>query len=237
MTRYLHHLIVLILVLLSTTPAAAQDARWDNAPCASLREGWFLEAGLDMTALKPYHYPFSETFPKGRTHGISVGFGKRFSPVISLRARFNWENGLFRNKRLEWMTPIEIDPETGQYTSLSYDMGGSFLPYLDVVVSMPNFIAGYNPQRRWDLGLLARGGIANNRGQSSSSPLLGLGCSFNYKVAHRTHLYADLSYQAVTSEYLHKLPNASTGMKVPTAHNAMFVLHAGVQFDLGRLTR
>lgn len=200
----------------------------------TLREGWFVEAGLDMTVLKPYNYPFAETFSKGRMEGVAIGIGKRFSPVISLRARINWENGLFRNKHLEWMTPLKDYPETGPYTSINYDEGGNIFSYLDVEVSMPNFLGSYNPQRRWDLGLLARGGVAHNRGQGSSSPLLGLGCSFNYKLARRTHLYADLTYQAVTSEFLHKLPHATTGMTVPTAHNGMFALHAGVQFDLGK---
>lgn len=44
------------------------------ARCFSLKEGWFLEAGLDMNMINPYGLPFSEVFPKGRSHGVDVAF-------------------------------------------------------------------------------------------------------------------------------------------------------------------
>lgn len=201
----------------------------------SLREGWGVEAAVDMSNMLPYGLKASETFPKGRTHGISVGLTKRFSPQITIRARLNWENGigLFRNNRLEWMVPL--DPETMLSTNI--DEGGCLFPYMDVLVSVPNFFAGYDPKRRWDVQIIPRAGMVINRHNNSTSPLLGMGCGFDYRLSRRVHAFADFTYEATTTDFVIGIPGAGTGMTVATGHNKILALHAGVHVDLGRLGR
>lgn len=199
----------------------------------SLREGWFVEAGLDMTVLNPYNKAFSETFTKGRSEGISGAFGKRFSPEVALRFRMNWENGLpiFRNKRLEWIPPV--DPENG-YLSTNMDEGGALFLYMDVPVSLPNLIGHYRPERRWDVLLTPRAGLGSNVGLGSWSPYVGLGCGFTYDLTRRVGLYADLTYAGITSEFVSGVPGAGTGMSVSTGFNGIISLHAGVRVNLGK---
>lgn len=201
----------------------------NNARCYSLREGWFVEAGLDMTVLNPYGFDFSETFPKGRSHGISAAFGKQFSPEIALRFRMNWENGLplFRNKRLEWMAPI--DPDTHMSTNM--DGGGAMFLYMDVPISLARLI-DRNYCRRWDVLLTPRAGLGGNLAISSWSPYVGMGCGYTYRINRRVTLYSDLTYAGITSEFFSGVPGAGTGMSVSTGFNGIISLHAGVRVGL-----
>lgn len=226
-----HHIITALLLATAVhLPAMGQT----EAPCAhlaSLRQGWFVEAGLDMTNHLPYGLPRDGAFAKGRTHGINVGFGKRFSPDIALRARFEWENGfsLFRNKRLEWVGPVD----KSTLLSTNMDGGGCFFPYVDVLVSLPSLIAGHDAARRWDVQFAPRMGLGGNLATDSWSPLLGLGLGANYRVARHAEVYADFVYEAITTDFVRDIPGAGTGMKVPIGHNKMLALNAGIRFNLG----
>lgn len=199
--------------------------------CYTLREGWFVEAGLDMTLDNPYGCDFSEVFPKGRTHGLNVAFGKMFSPGIGLRFRMNYENGLpiFRNKRLEWLGPVDAGNNN---LSLNMDEGGAMFLYMDVLVSLPDLIAGHRPHRRWDVLLIPRAGLGGNLGIDSWSPTVGMGCGYTYRVGQRATLYTDLNYSGITSEYFTHVPGAGTGMAVSTGFCGILSLHAGVRIGL-----
>lgn len=211
--------------------ATAQEATTGH--CFSLREGWFVEAGLDMTVLNPYNKAFGETFTKGRSEGISGAFGKRFSPEVALRFRMNWENGLpiFRNKKLEWIPPVDA---SNGFLSTNMDEGGAMFLYMDVPVSLPNLLGGYRPERRWDVLLTPRAGLGGNLGISSWSPYVGLGCGFTYDFTRRVGLYADLTYAGITSEFVSGVPGTGTGMSVSTGFNGIVSLHGGVRVYLGK---
>lgn len=202
--------------------------------CFSLKEGWFLEAGLDMNMYNPYGLPFSEVFPKGRSHGIDVAFGKYFTPGIGVRARLNWENGLplFENKRLEWLSPVGPN-------GLNMDAGGCVWAYLDVLMSIPALCSYPAHNRRWDVLLIPRAGIGTNCYLGSLSPIVGMGTGFTYRLSRRIKLYADLSYQGITSEFFGDSAGnehvSGTGMEVPTGFNGILTLQAGVQVNIGRL--
>lgn len=203
------------------------------AHCFSLREGWFVEAGLDMTVLNPYSKKFRQTFTKGRTEGISAAVGKRFSPEVALRFRMNWENGLpiFRNNKLEWIPPVDPD---NHFLSTNMDEGGALFLYMDVPISLPNLIKGYRPERSWDVLLAPRAGLGSNVAKSSWSPYVGLGAGFTYDFNSRVGLYTDLTYAGITSEFFGGVPNATTGMSVSTGFNGIISLHAGVRVHLGK---
>lgn len=198
----------------------------------SLREGWFAEAGLDMTMLNPYNKDFGEVFPKGRSHGLSVAVGKKFSREIGLRFRLNWENGLplFRNKRLEWFAPV--DKET--LLSTNMDEGGAMFLYMDVPVSLLQLCRWVGPTSRWDFLVTPRAGLGGNLGLGSWSPYVGVGLGTTYRLTRRTSLYADLTYAGITSEFFSGVPETCTGMGVSTGFNGIISLHGGVRVDLGR---
>lgn len=196
----------------------------------SLREGWFVEAGLDMTLYNPYSFDFGQVFPKGRTHGINAAFGKQFSREIGLRFRMNWENGLllFRNKGLAWVGPI--DPESHESTNM--DKGGAMFLYMDVPISLARLFAGNQPDWDWDVLLIPRAGLGGNLAQSSWSPYVGMGCGFTYRLNNRVSLYSDLTYSGITSEFFSGVPGAGTGMGVGWGFNGIISLHAGVRIGL-----
>lgn len=199
----------------------------------SLRTGWFVEAGLDMTVLNPYGFDFADTFPKGSSFGLSAAFGKRFSPEISLRFRMNWENGLplFRNKRLEWIPPVDPD---NNYLSTNMDHGGALFLYMDVPISLSNLIGSYRPDRKWNVLLSPRAGLGGNLGLNSWSPYVGMGCGYTYRLNRRLTLYSDLTYAGITSEFFSGIPGAGTGMGVGWGFNGIISLHAGVRCYLGK---
>lgn len=206
---------------------------------ASWAEGWFVEAGLDMTNHLPYGVQKGGGFNKGRTHGVAVGLGKRFSPEIALRARVNWENGLplMANNKLEWVSPV--DPDT--HLSTNGDNGGCVFPYIDALVSLPALFAAHDATRRWDVQFIPRMGLGINVASGSWSPLLGMGLGASYRVAPRVDLYADYMYEAITTDFVlgeegkhNGVPGAGTGMLVPAGHNKMLPLNVGVRIRLGK---
>lgn len=220
----------------SSRSEAATTAAETPARCFSLREGWFLEAGLDMNMINPYGLPFSEVFPKGRSHGVDVAFGKYFTPGIGVRARLNWENGLplLENKRLEWLCPIGPNGR-------NMDAGGCVWAYLDVLASIPSLCGYRNYNRRWDVLLVPRAGFGTNRYLGSLSPIVGMGAGATYKLSRRVKLYADLCYQGITSEFFGDSAGdervSGTGMDVSTAFNGILTLQAGVQVNIGRIQK
>lgn len=207
--------------------------------CLTMREGWFAEAGLDMTLYNVYNRDFSDAFSKGRTQGLTIGIGKRFSPEVALRVRANWENGLsfMGNPKLEWISPI--DPSTQLSTNV--DHGGCLFTYLDVMVSLSALFGSRDRQRAWDILFIPRAGVGSNRGFNSWSPLVGMGMGYTHRISHRLKVYADLTYSGITSEFISGdnsqgtgIPDTTTGMFTSTGFNGIMSLHAGLQIDLNK---
>ena len=101
------YILTMLFMTAFTLNMTAQDTASNNQQdvvvCKSFWNGWFVEAGLDMTLHNPYGHNFSKVIPKGTSFGLNAGVGKWFSPDIGLRGRINWENGfpLFENKKPE----------------------------------------------------------------------------------------------------------------------------------------
>ena len=219
-------LFVLSLMFFFTSTSYAQEQHKDtsNDPIVtnSFWSNWYLQAGLDMTLLNPYGCNFSNVFPKGKTFGLNVGVGKWFSPEISIRARFNWENGfpLFRNDHIEWLSKDNMDE------------GGFIMICGDVLINLHNIIAGYDDKRKWNMLVFPRAGFISNLGIGSSSPVVGVGIGSTYRLNKRLSLYADIAYQLLTSEFFDGL--STTGMGVSKGSNGFFNFNIGVQWDLGK---
>lgn len=188
---------------------------WDN---------WFIQTGLDMGLVNPYGYDFSQVFPKGKTFGVNLMMGKRFTPEFALRGRVQWENGLIENHHLEWVPPMDNPSE-------NFDKHGFGALSLDAMLNLTNVIAGYDPQKKWHTSAFARTGVITQFVESSGSPLMGAGIEQTYRLTDQLSLYGSLGYQVTTSE---GMGVSSTGMDVATGSNGFFDIGLGVVVDLGR---
>lgn len=196
----------------------------------SFKEGWFFQAGLDMTLHKPYRQHFNEVFPKGRTMGFEGAIGRFFSDEIAARVHVNWENGfpLFKNKKLEWVAP-------GGANGINMDKGGYVNANLDIMLSSISLIKGVGSNKTWDILPFARAGIGSNLATKSASPVVGAGIEGVYHFKKRLGIYADISYNAITSEFYEDV--SVTGMSVSTGHNGFFEIGGGIMIGLGKQNR
>lgn len=183
---------------------------------------WFVQAGLDMSLQNPYGCNFSKVIPKGMSFGLDAAVGKWFTPEVALRAKVNWENGLVKNDRLEWIAPAGRNGE-------NYRKGGYVLMTADVLLNVHHIFFGYDEQRRWQLSAYPRAGLIHNFAIDSASPVVGVGIENTYRLNDRVSLFADVDYQATTSES----SAGHTGMGVSSGSNGFFDLSVGVQIDLG----
>ena len=214
-----------IYIIGGVTLATAQDKQ--QTVTGSIWGNWFVQAGLDMTLQNPYGCNFSQVFPKGKTFGLDVAFGKWFSPHVAVRGKVNWENGLplFENKHLEWVGPAE-DPTS------NIDEGGIVILSVDCPVSVKNIFMDYDPDQKWNFYVFPRAGLGCNLAISSSSPMVGVGLGGTYKVKGRLSVYADMADQVITSEFTGGV--SGTGMSVAAGSNGFFDFNVGVQIDLGK---
>lgn len=190
---------------------------WDN---------WFVQAGGDMCLLKPYNYDFSEVFPKGQTYGFNVSLGKWFTPEFGLRGRLQWDNGLIKNTKLEWVPPVG-NPEQ------NYKEGGWGVATVEALANFSTIISGYDPDRRWNTSVFVRAGIISQFVVSSASPLMGTGIEETFRLNDRLSLFGAAGYQVTTSE---GMGVSTTGMSVATGTNGFMNIDFGVVVDLGRNT-
>ena len=177
---------------------------WDN---------WYGQVGVDMTLMNPYGTNFTEVFPKGKAFGIDIGVGKWFTPEFGIRAKVNWENGIFKNDNAIWLE--KADQTHGGWVSI---IG-------DAIFNLHNLFGDYNPNRRWNLSVYPRMGLLISL-KNEGSPLIGIGINNTYRLNDKWSLYADIDYQGVSSALGYM---ADTG----TGHNGFLDINVGVQLDLG----
>ena len=185
--------------------AVVTNSFWDN---------WYVQAGLDMSLLNPYGCNFKNVFPNGKSFGVNVGLGKQFTPVFGFRGYFKWENGIFSNDEAKWLSKAESKK------------GGYIMIAGDVMLNVQNLLGEYNPQRKWNMMLFPRMGALMCLQSGVGSPVIGLGISNTYRLNNKWSLYADVSYQFVTS---------ALGSRTDTGsgNNGFLDLNVGAKFDLG----
>lgn len=225
-------LVLLTIMISCATSMFAQNntnvSANDVVICNSFGDNWFVQAGIDMTLQNPYKHNFAEVFPKGKSFGLDAAVGKYFSPELGARVRLNWENGcpLFKNNHLEW---IATDKESGK---TNMEKGGYMAAYIDVMLNVTNAFCGYDADRKLSFVIFPRAGLCTNFATESLSPMVGVGCGCTYRISDKLHLYADVAYQSITSEFYGDI--ACTGMSVSSGSNGFLDFHVGVQFDLGK---
>ena len=217
----------LILILLSALSLSANAQTTDNAVLmAPLNRNWYVQTGIDISLQKPYSYEFSDAFKEGLSWGIDAAIGRWFTPEIGLRVKVNWENGIpmFGWNKANWIAPF-YEPGTNM------KRGGYLITNGDLQLDVHNIFFGYNPDRNWNMQVFARAGVAYNFGVSKGSPLIGVGIGNTFRVGKKkaTILYADISYNGVSSGFT---GYESTETDVGTGHNAFVDINFGVQFHL-----
>lgn len=200
------------------------------------RDNWNLQFGLDMNLQSPHNYEFSESFKKGRSFGVDAAVGHWFTPEIGLRARLNWENGIpfFGKNRAEWLAPFTRPDENGDVIDnrgINMERGGYIVMNGDVMFDIHNIFFGYKPNRVWNLQVYPRAGVVYNFGCSKGSPLLGLGIGNTMRINKRVQIYADATFNGVSSGFT---GDRSTSTGTGSNFNAFFDFNAGVVVNLGK---
>lgn len=187
-------------------------------------DNWYAQVGLDISLQNPYGYDFSKVFPNGKTFGIDVAAGKWFTPVIGLRAKLNWENGipLFENHHANWLAPLGKP-------GVNMDKGGYIDLVGDVQFNLHNLFSAYDADRKWNAMIFGRAGAIYNFGATDGSPLLGLGIGNTYRFDDRWSVALDVAYNMTSSAVV---PQAYTG--VGSGSNGFFDITLSAQMDLGR---
>ena len=199
-------------------------------------EGWYVQAGLDMTLQNPYGYDFSDVFPNGKTFGIDVAVGKQFAPEIGVRGKVNWENKvpLLKNDHANWLAPF-------YQPGVNRDKGGYLGVYGDLIINLKNLFRTFRTQSAsdgqsmdnvWDVSLYPRMGVVYNFGISKGAPLLGGGLLTTYRLNDRWRLYADVAYNMCASGFVGSEYVEGTG--TGSNSNGYLDMNLGVQIDLGR---
>ena len=201
----------------TTDHSVQTNGFWDN---------WFLQAGLDMSLMNPYGCNFfSNVFPKGQTFGLNAALGKWFTPEVALRGRVNWENGIIKNSRLEWVPPSDA-PEK------NYDGHGFAVFSLDAMLNLTNLLVGFRSDKLWHTSVYVRAGIINHFHIGSASPLMGAGVEQSYHLHDRWNLFGSFGYQVTTSESSSGL----TGMNAGKGSNGFFNIDIGFIYEIGKRT-
>lgn len=189
------------------TDSVVTNSFWDN---------WYGQIGADMTLFNPYGCNFMNVFPNGKSFGVDIALGKWFSPEIGVRAKLNWENGIFKNDHAVW------------YSRAHSEHGGFVTLLGDLQLNVFNLIGKYNSKRKWNLSVYPRAGALLNMETKDGSPVLGIGISNTYQLNDKWSIYADLDYQAISSV----LTDESTG--TGSGSHGYFDINIGIQFNFGK---
>ena len=206
---------LLLLIASCNLSVAQEEGRIESSAVVTNKfwDNWYGQLGVDMTLMNPYGTNFKEVFPKGKAFGIDIGVGKWFRPEFGIRAKVNWENGLFKNEHAVWLE--KADQKHGGWVSI---IG-------DAMFNLHNLFGDYNPNRRWNISVYPRMGLLISL-KNEGSPLIGIGINNTYRLNDKWSLYADIDYQGVSSALGYM---ADTG----TGHNGFLDINVGVQLDLG----
>lgn len=216
----------LLALALSAVWASTSFAQLTDHAVAKnpMKDNWYLLAGLDMSLQAPYGYDFADVFPNGKTFGINAGFGKWITPELGLRAKVNWENGikLFENHHANWLAPFD---EPG----VNMDKGGYVAMIGDIQFDIHNIICGYDADRKWNLQVYPRAGLAYNFGAEKGTPVLGIGIGNTYRLNDKYVLFADVDYHLLSSGFVACVKNTGDGSNA----NGFLDINVGVQFNIG----
>lgn len=179
-----------------------------------------------MSLQNPYGHDFlGDVFPNGKSFGLNVAMGKWITPVLGLRGRVNWENGikLLKNGHDNWLAPFD---QPGK----NMDKGGYLTVVGDIQIDLHNLIWGYREDRLWNMQVYPRAGGAYNFGVSKGTPLVGVGIGNTFKLNDQLGLYFDVAYNMVSSGFVGVEKDTGTGSN----SNGFFDISLGVTFNISK---
>ena len=201
------------------TPATSKYSVATN----SFWSNWFVQAGIDANVVSSYRYGglFKKDWHDGRTYGFDFAVGKWFAPSIGARLKLNWENGAFhhafRNADHVWEAPNGCK---GGYAQLLFD----------TEFNLSNIFCGYNEDRVWNLIFFPRFGLIRNFGLNSYAPTLGVGFESTWKISKRVGVYADVSYQWTTNDFIPYWDNKWSAFRA----NNIAGVDLGITYNIGK---
>lgn len=213
---------VFLLALCGVRAQGSQENYYVN----SFWSNWYVQAGLDMSLQNPYGHDFmGEVFPNGKSFGVDVALGKWATPILGLRGRMNWENGikLLKNGHDNWLAPFD---EPGR----NMDKGGYLTVVGDIQIDLHNLIWGYKVDRLWNMQVYPRAGAAYNFGVSKGTPLIGIGIGNTFKINDKLGIYFDVAYNMVSSGFVGVEKDTGTGSN----SNGFFDISLGVNINISK---
>ncbi len=207
-----------------TSKAAAQENVTERNP---FWRNWYAQMGLDMTLQNPYGYNFADVFPNGKSFGMDLAIGKRFTPQIGFRMKLNWENALplLENDQANWLAPF-------YQPGVNRDKGGYIGVYWDLLADLNNLFGKVRTDRRWNVAVYPRMGIVYNFGIKKGAALLGGGVHATYRLSDRWRVYADMTYNMCGSGFVGSKKVEGTG--IGSNSNGFLDLNLGVQVEIGQ---
>lgn len=188
----------------------------------SFGSNWFVQAGLDWNAWysaeERGHDLSKSPFKKFRRNpGISLAFGKWFTPGIGLRTKIQG----FWGKKVD----ADWNEDTNEGNGNKYWVANE-----QVMFNLTNLFKGYKEERVWNMMAFAGAGVGRSMTHNNYAMNYSLGLHSAWKVAEKVQLFAE----AGLNTFDHNIDNCAGSASqswIRRCKNYYFEL--GVTYNLG----
>ena len=191
----------------------------------SFGSNWFVQAGLDWNAWysaeERGHDLSKSPFKKFRSNpGISLAFGKWFTPGIGLRTKIQG----FWGKKVD----ADWNEDTNEGNGNKYWVANE-----QVMFNLSNLLYGYNENRVWNLIPFAGAGIGRSMTHNAYALDYSAGIQSSWKIGKKTNLFAEVGVNTFDADID---GCAGNNRNTFTRRCNNFYAEVGVTFKLGRAT-
>ena len=191
----------------------------------SFFSNWFVQAGLDWNAWysaeERGHDLSKSPFKKFRSNpGISLAFGKWFTPGIGLRTKIQG----FWGKKVD----ADWNEDTNEGNGNKYWVANE-----QVMFNLSNLLYGYNENRVWNLIPFAGAGIGRSMTHNAYALDYSAGIQSSWKIGKKTNLFAEVGVNTFDADID---GCAGNNRNTFTRRCNNFYAEVGVTFKLGRAT-
>lgn len=188
----------------------------------SFGSNWFVQAGLDWNAWysaeERGHDLSKSPFKKFRSNpGISLAFGKWFTPGIGLRTKIQG----FWGKKVD----ADWNEDTNEGNGNKYWVANE-----QVMFNLTNLFKGYKEERVWNMMAFAGAGVGRSMTHDNYAMNYSLGLHSAWKVAEKVQLFAE----AGLNTFDHNIDNcAGSASQSWTRRCKNYYFELGVTYNLG----
>ena len=191
----------------------------------SFGSNWFVQAGLDWNAWysaeERGHDLLKSPFKKFRSNpGISLAFGKWFTPGIGLRTKIQG----FWGKKVD----ADWNEDTNEGNGNKYGVANE-----QVMFNLSNLLYGYNENRVWNLIPFAGAGIGRSMTHNAYALDYSAGIQSSWKIGKKTNLFAEVGVNSFDADIDGCAGNSRNTF---TRRCNNFYAEVGLTFKLGRGT-